>query len=966
VSFETFPDELKRSGLFCCWRYENRNGNRTKVPFHPISGIHAKSNDPGSFASFSEAVQAKGYDGIGIGIFGGVCAIDLDDCITDSGYYTQEAVEIIRLMHSYTEVSPSGTGLHILFRADGFQYDTGKYYVMNHKSGVEVYVAGATNKYVTVTGEQAVGNCYPFGDRSRELAELLERYMRRPDAPVGENGINAANAVSLPSDDAILALALKNQTFSQLWNGSANGFPSQSEADLALCGLLAFWTGKDPQRMDALFRKSGLMRPKWDERHGKDTYGALTVQKAIASCTKVFQPKQMTAFPPLRPLKQQCGDLPPFPVDCLPGTLRDYVKAVAAHSQTSEDMAAVIGLGVLAVCLQGKFLVQGTPGYDEPLSLYTVVIAAPGERKSSVMKDMTKCLYEYEQEFNVQREPEIRKSRQEQLMTMLMDPDICHFSLKDANAARKIVGKKQMNKIPILKEQVMNQASSEQLGKYIWDCGIGPQMGYSFSVIHALAYSFIAYQSAFLCSRWSPIYWDAACLVVNSESLEDDEESEIVNIYEKENTEDYIYEDLPDRSGKKKTKTADYAKIAKAIGDIVKNNIEVSLININSSEYGFEPDPLNNRILYGMNALSGVNKEMIDKIKAGRPYDGIKDFMARCPLGKKPMLSLIKAGAFDEIDEDFNNRKEIMAYYVMRECGFKDKLNLQNFSSLISAELIPSELDMQVRMFNFNKYLKANCKINAYYYKLDSLCAQFFNKFLVDHQDILEVSENGSIILNQKIWDKLYQLYMDEAREYVKDNQQELLHKYNRKLFLDMWTKYSTGTTSHWEMESVCFYHGEHELAHVNKYKYGLSDFYSLPEQPEVDYYWKRGGRQIPIYKLHCICGTVIAKKDSGSSITILTTDGVVTVKMTRDQYAKFKKQISVINPDGSKTIVEKSWFTRGSMVLLTGFRRDDQFILKTYKSTNSHQLYKIDKVVGDSISMRHERMIGVEEEEYE
>lgn len=413
MSFETFPDELKRSGLFCCWRYENRNGNRTKVPFHPISGIHAKSNDPGSFASFSEAVQAKGYDGVGIGIFAGVCAIDLDDCITDSGYYTQEAVEIIRLMHSYTEVSPSGTGLHILFRADGFQYDTSKYYVMNHKSGVEVYVAGATNKYVTVTGEQAVGNCYPFGERSRELAELLERYMRRPDAPAGVNGINAANAVSLPANETLLELALKNQTFSQLWNGSANGFPSQSEADLALCGLLAFWTRKDPQRMDALFRKSGLMRPKWDERHGKDTYGALTVQKAIASCTKAYQPKQLTVFPPLRPLKQQCGDLPPFPVDCLPGTLRDYVKAVAAHSQTSEDMAAVIGLGVLAVCLQGKFLVQGTPGYDEPLSLYTVVIAAPGERKSSVMKDMTKCLYEYEQEFNVQREPEIRKSRQE-------------------------------------------------------------------------------------------------------------------------------------------------------------------------------------------------------------------------------------------------------------------------------------------------------------------------------------------------------------------------------------------------------------------------------------------------------------------------------------------------------------------------------------------------------------------------
>lgn len=118
-------------------------------------------------------------------------------------------------------------------------------------------------------------------------------------------------------------------------------------------------------------------------------------------------------FQPLRPLKQQDCDLPPFPVDCLPGVLKDYVEAVAVHSQTSADMAAVIGIGVLAVCLQGKFVVQGTPGYVEPLSLYTVVIAAPGERKSSVMHEMTGVLYDYEKDYNEMRNPEVRKKRQD-------------------------------------------------------------------------------------------------------------------------------------------------------------------------------------------------------------------------------------------------------------------------------------------------------------------------------------------------------------------------------------------------------------------------------------------------------------------------------------------------------------------------------------------------------------------------
>ena len=134
---------------------------------------------------------------------------------------------------------------------------------------------------------------------------------------------------------------------------------------------------------------------------------------------------------------------------------------------------------------------------------------------------------------------------QEQLMMMLMDEDICGFSLKDANAARKIVGKKQMSKIPELKEKIMNQAASAMLGKYIWECGVGPQMGYSFSVIHATAYSFIGYQTAYLATHWNPIYWDTACLVVNSGSLEEDKEydEEDGEVIKREKGADYARQD---------------------------------------------------------------------------------------------------------------------------------------------------------------------------------------------------------------------------------------------------------------------------------------------------------------------------------------------------------------------------------------------------------------------------------------
>ena len=405
------PDNLIKDGLFCCWRYEERNGRHTKVPYHPETGQGAKSNDPRSFVPFDTAMKATDYDGIGIGIFNGICAIDLDGCVTDSGYYTETAAEIVHLMHSYTEFSPSGNGLHILFRADGFQYDAKRFYIMNHQAGIEVYVAGATNKYVTVTGK--VCEPYEFGDRSAELQILLERYMVRPET-IAVNAINAGNTHINPSE--LLQMARNSKcgaAFTSLWEGSTAGYSSHSEADMALCSHLAFWTGKDTAQMDVLFRQSGLMRDKWDRHQSGTTYGAITIQKAIDHCKEVYTPKDIRTpdFPPMIPLTPQWSDLPSFPIDALPSVIRRYVNAVAEHSQTSPDMAAVISLGVLATCLQGKYQVEGTPGYNEPLSLYTVVIAAPGERKSSVMRDMTKYLYEYEQEYNLSRSSDIRENR---------------------------------------------------------------------------------------------------------------------------------------------------------------------------------------------------------------------------------------------------------------------------------------------------------------------------------------------------------------------------------------------------------------------------------------------------------------------------------------------------------------------------------------------------------------------------
>ena len=268
---------------------------------------------------------------------------------------------------------------------------------------------------------------------------------------------------------------------------------------------------------------------------------------------------------------------------------------------------------------------------------------------------------------------------QEQLMTMLMDKNICNFSLAEANAARKIVGKKQMNKIPQLHEDELSKAKSDNLGQYVWDCGVGPQMGYSFSIIHALAYSFIGYQTAYIATNWNPIYWDTACLVVNSGSLEDENQDKEVG--------------------------TDYGKIAKALGEIIAAGVNISLVDINESDYGFKPDVKNNQILFGMKALGYVGADVVDRIKEGRPYSSLKDFMNRCKLNKTAMVNLIKGGAFDNLEQDWAKQINIeprflaMAYYLSIVSEPKKRLTLQNFNGLIQQGLLPDELDFHKKLF---------------------------------------------------------------------------------------------------------------------------------------------------------------------------------------------------------------------------------------------------------------------------
>ena len=539
---------------------------------------------------------------------------------------------------------------------------------------------------------------------------------------------------------------------------------------------------------------------------------------------------------------------------------------------------------------------------------------------------------------------------QEQLMLMLMDKDICGFTLAEANSARKIVGKKQMSKIPKLQEKILKQAKSPALGKYIWENGVGPQMGYSFSVIHALAYSFIGFQTAYIATKWNPIYWDTACLVVNSGSLEEEDDNEY---------------DEDGQPVKKKEQTTDYTKIAKALGEIIDDGIKISLVDINKSDYGFKPDVDNNQILFGMKALGNINSATIEQIKNNRPYKSFKDFLNRCKINKTAMINLIKGGAFDELEKDWaeeyhiDPRCLVMIYYLSLVSEPKKKLTLSNFSGLINNNLLPESLDKEKRVFYFNKYLKEH-KWKDYYYMPDPQAAQFYNNnFDLNDIDII----NNVYCIKQKTWEKIYQIEMDSVRDWLKENQAEILFQLNTKLFKAEWDKYASGTISAWEMTSLCFYYHEHELKYIDTKKYGIVNFNSLSPVSDIDYFFRRNGKQIPIYKLNRIAGTVIGKNDTRHTVNLLTTTGVVNVKFTRDHYAMYNRQISEVDESGTKKVKEKGWFTRGTKLLITGYRRDDTFVCKKYANTGGHSIYKINAVEGRNINLISTRY-GMEEKD--
>lgn len=534
---------------------------------------------------------------------------------------------------------------------------------------------------------------------------------------------------------------------------------------------------------------------------------------------------------------------------------------------------------------------------------------------------------------------------QEKVMRLSMDEHTAGYTLKEANKLRKSIAKKD-EKLQAEAKQLFfdcceRQGTREIFADYIWNVVFAASMGYSFSQLHSYSYSIIALQELNLNYYYPRVYWNCACLSVEASGT--DEEN---------------------------TGSTDYGEMAKAIYKMKKYGIGVHAPSINDSNIDFTPREKDNAILFGLGGIAGINIDISRQILSNRPYTSFTDFYNKNAykgslVTKSKFIQLIKAGCFDEFEPD---RRIVMRQYFILSTPNVTSLAMNNIGQIKAARVpIPKSI---IGPYNFRKYVcSRQFKFGPHpkfksktLYWLDDMAQRYFSarckNSLTEGVDYWFDSDAENWVVVDKSLEKLLAPSLETLKDYI--NTPEFLNKFNKARAKQNMIESVDGLdVNRWSFQACAFYSQEHELANVDLAKYSISHFSDLPEEPRFveRSFGKRSWKQ---FELSAICGTVIARTDSHKLVTILTPDNeVVNVKIPSDgAFAHYKAQLSTINPDGTKTVIEKSWFERGSLLICCGYRRGvDEFVTKKYKaSIFPSQLMKITNINGSDIEIQTER----------
>jgi primase-polymerase (primpol)-like protein len=270
-----YPVELQDLDQWVCWRIEQRKGKVTKIPVNPHTGAKASVDTPSTWGAYADALagmQRFGCAGVGF-VFTSDdpnCGVDLDKCIDPrTGEISELAERIIERLQSYTALSQSQQGIHLIIRG---KLPPGR----RQGSFGGLYEAG---RFFALTGNLFPGSPTTIEDRQAEL-EALHIQLFPPPATPRPTPLPTSQPVSLSDAELLDRMfdARNGEAVRRLWDGDVSGHVSHSEADLALCSHLAFWCGGDASRVDALFRQSGIYREgKWE----RQDYRERTIGKAL-------------------------------------------------------------------------------------------------------------------------------------------------------------------------------------------------------------------------------------------------------------------------------------------------------------------------------------------------------------------------------------------------------------------------------------------------------------------------------------------------------------------------------------------------------------------------------------------------------------------------------------------------------------------------------------------------------------
>ena len=296
MNYNCIPDELKSIPNWVCWKaYPDANAHSgiRKVPINPITGGQAMSNNPQTWTNFETALKSSAsFDGLGFMFSGsGYFGVDLDDCRESIDSYLHGdksgiVFEFINSLQTYAEYSQSRNGIHLICR--------GSLPIGRRRNGkVEMYDSG---RFFIMTGNE-IGEYPCISDCTERIKPLHIKYFGiQRETPANHSFIPSPLNMS---EQEIISKIMNSQSgekFATLYSGDFSEYPSQSEADMAFCSILAFWCGGDIALMDKIYRSSGLMREKWDRRQSGSTYGAITLNNAVAGCQSFYQPQSQDNY----------------------------------------------------------------------------------------------------------------------------------------------------------------------------------------------------------------------------------------------------------------------------------------------------------------------------------------------------------------------------------------------------------------------------------------------------------------------------------------------------------------------------------------------------------------------------------------------------------------------------------------------------------------------------------------------